>query len=49
VSESDELFYRGKVAAARFFASQQLPLIGAQRAIAQATDNQLMDLPEAAF
>jgi alkylation response protein AidB-like acyl-CoA dehydrogenase len=45
----DEAFYTGKVAAARFFARQVLPLLSAQRAVAEATDNDLMDLPEGAF
>jgi alkylation response protein AidB-like acyl-CoA dehydrogenase len=45
----DEAFYRGKVAAARFFARQVLPKLSAERAIAEATDNDLMDLDEAAF
>ena len=42
-------FYEGKVAAARFFAAQVLPQLSAQRAIAEATDNALMDLAEDAF
>ena len=45
----DETFYRGKVAAARFFARQVLPKLSAERAIAEATDNELMDLDEASF
>jgi alkylation response protein AidB-like acyl-CoA dehydrogenase len=45
----DRDFYTGKVAAARFFARQVLPLLSAQRTIAEATDNELMDLPESAF
>jgi alkylation response protein AidB-like acyl-CoA dehydrogenase len=45
----DEAFYRGKVAAARFFARQVLPKLSAERAIAEATDNELMDLDEACF
>ena len=49
VSDDDRHFYAGKVAAARFFAAQILPTISAQRAIAQATDNALMELDEAAF
>ncbi len=48
-SAKDEPFYRGKVAAARFFARQVLPRLTAERAIAEATDNDLMDLDEAAF
>jgi alkylation response protein AidB-like acyl-CoA dehydrogenase len=49
LSDDDVAFYRGKVAAASWFARQVLPLLSAQRAIAEATDNALMDLPEAAF
>ena len=42
-------FYEGKVAAARFFAHQRFPLLAAERSIAEAADNDLMDLHEAAF
>ena len=49
VSDKDQKFYEGKVAAARFFARTVLPKITAERAIAEATDNALMDLDEAAF
>jgi hypothetical protein len=45
----DRAFYEGKVAAARFFARQILPKLAAERAIAEATDNALMELDEAAF
>ena len=45
----DTAFYEGKVAAAQFFAQHNLPRIGAELAIAQATDLSLMDLDEAAF
>ena len=45
----DKAFYEGKVAAARFFAVQALPLLAAQRAIAESVDNSLMEIPEAAF
>jgi len=48
-SAKDEPFYRGKVAAARFFARQVLPRLAAERAITEATDNDLMELDEAAF
>jgi hypothetical protein len=48
-SAKDTPFYEGKVAAARFFARTVLPRIAAERAIAEATDNALMDLDEAAF
>jgi hypothetical protein len=49
VPGEDSAFYTGKIASAAFFARQVLPPIGAQRAIAAATDNSLMDLPEDAF
>jgi hypothetical protein len=49
VPERDRAFYEGKVAAARFFARQVLPRLTAERAVAEATDNALMDLDEAAF
>jgi hypothetical protein len=45
----DQAFYAGKVAAARFFARQTLPSLAAARAVAEAVDNSLMDLPEDAF
>jgi hypothetical protein len=48
-SSRDVPFYTGKVAAAKFFARQTLPLLAAQRAIVEATDNSLMDVPEEAF
>ena len=48
-SGSDRDFYTGKVAAARFFAHQVLPRLAADRAITEATDNSLMDVPEEAF
>ena len=37
------------MAAASFFAKQFLPRLAAERAIAETTDNDLMDLDEAAF
>jgi alkylation response protein AidB-like acyl-CoA dehydrogenase len=49
LSESEQAFYTGKIAAASFFARQVLPKIAAERAIAEATDNDLMDLDESAF
>ena len=45
----DKAFYEGKIAAAQFFAQSNLPKITAERAIAEAVDNSLMDLDEAAF
>ena len=49
VSAKDRLFYEGKVAAARFFATQVLPRLSSERAIVENTDNALMDVPERAF
>jgi alkylation response protein AidB-like acyl-CoA dehydrogenase len=48
-SERDKAFYEGKVATAKFFAGTILPELTARRAIAEATDLELMELPEAAF
>ena len=42
-------FYQGKVAAARWFAAQVLPHLAADRAIVDATNDRLMELPESAF
>jgi alkylation response protein AidB-like acyl-CoA dehydrogenase len=49
VTPRDTAFYQGKVAAASFFARNVLPELCARRAIVEATDNSLMDIPEAAF
>ena len=49
VSAKDQAFYEGKVAAAQFFAQTNLPKISAERAIAEATTLELMDLDEASF
>jgi hypothetical protein len=49
LTDKDRAFYEGKVAAARFFARQVLPRLAVERSIAEATDNELMDLDEAAF
>jgi len=46
---ADAAFYRGKVAAATFFAGQVLPRLTVERAILEATDNSLMELDESAF
>ncbi|MHA6620461.1 acyl-CoA dehydrogenase [Pseudonocardia sp. DLS-67] len=48
-SARDTAFYEGKVGAARFFAKTVLPQLTAQRAVVEATDDSLMELPEAAF
>ncbi|MGN6783128.1 MAG: acyl-CoA dehydrogenase [Marmoricola sp.] len=49
VSGADKAFYEGKVAAAQFFAQNQLPRITAELRMAEATDLALMELDEAAF
>jgi hypothetical protein len=49
ITQKDVDFYQGKIAAASFFARTVLPRIAAERAIAEATDNALMDVPESAF
>jgi alkylation response protein AidB-like acyl-CoA dehydrogenase len=49
VSEKDQRFYEGKVAAAQFFAQTNLPRVRAERKIAEGVDLALMDLDEAAF
>ena len=49
LNAAEKPFYRGKIAAASFFARQVLPKISAERAITEATDNDLMDLDESAF
>lgn len=48
-ADRDRLFYEGKVETARWFARNRLPLLAAERAIAEATTLDLMDLPEDAF
>ncbi|MET9915543.1 acyl-CoA dehydrogenase [Streptomyces sp. NPDC059605] len=45
----DVAFYQGKIAAAKFFAANVLPGVSAERALAEAVDNSLMELDEAAF
>ncbi|MCG7526856.1 acyl-CoA dehydrogenase [Streptomyces sp. OfavH-34-F] len=48
-SAKDVPFYQGKIAAAKFFAANILPGVGAERALAESVDNSLMELDEAAF
>ncbi|HSU36651.1 MAG TPA: acyl-CoA dehydrogenase [Propionibacteriaceae bacterium] len=45
----EQAFYEGKVASARWFARTVLPRLAAERAIAEATDLAVMDLPEESF
>jgi hypothetical protein len=49
LSDADREFYQGKVAAARFFAHEVLPRLGADRRIVESTTLDLMDVDEAAF
>ena len=48
-SAKDQAFYQGKIAVASFFAKTVLPELTARRAIVEAADNDLMEVPEAAF
>ena len=48
-SAKDQGFYQGKVAVASFFAKSVLPELTARRAIVEAADNDLMEIPETAF
>ncbi len=48
-SAKDIAFYEGKVAAAKWFAANRLPLLSAERAIAEATTGELMELSEEDF
>ena len=48
-SDRDRAFYEGKVETAAWFARNRLPLLAAERAIAEATDLDLMALSEDAF
>ncbi|MER7440131.1 acyl-CoA dehydrogenase [Micromonospora avicenniae] len=49
LTAGDQAFYNGKLAAARFFAREVLPRIGADRRIIESADLDIMDLPEEAF
>jgi hypothetical protein len=49
VSAADRAFYEGKVAAARFFAHEVLPRLGADRRIIESTTLDVMDLPDESF
>lgn len=46
---ADKAFYEGKVAAASFFAKTVLPVISAEKVVAESVSLDLMDLDEAAF
>jgi len=48
-ADRDRAFYEGKIETARWFARNRLPLLAAERAVAEATTLDLMELPEEAF
>jgi len=47
--DRDKDFYIGKVESARWFARNRLPLLAAERGIAEATTDEIMEIPESAF
>ncbi|GAA4065687.1 acyl-CoA dehydrogenase [Actinomadura miaoliensis] len=49
LSDADKAFYQGKVASAQFFCANVLPRLAGERAAAEATTLDVMDLPEDAF
>ncbi len=49
VPARDRAFYEGKVATARWFVANVLPELSTRLGVLQATDLDLMDLPEDAF
>jgi alkylation response protein AidB-like acyl-CoA dehydrogenase len=48
-SKADEAFYAGKIASAAFFAANMLPNLRGLRGIIENLDDEIMNLPEAAF
>jgi alkylation response protein AidB-like acyl-CoA dehydrogenase len=48
-SAKDVPFYEGKVAAAKWFAANRLPLMAAERVVLETTTGDLMDVPEGDF
>ena len=48
-SAKDRAFYEGKIASARFFTTQVLPRLSAERTVVENTDNSLMGVPEESF
>jgi alkylation response protein AidB-like acyl-CoA dehydrogenase len=46
---ADRDFYEGKIAVASFFAKNMLPLLTSTRVVLESIDNDVMELPEAAF
>ena len=49
MATDDENFYRGKIATAAFFAANMLPKLTAVRSVIESLDDDIMQLPEAAF
>jgi hypothetical protein len=49
VSDADRAFYEGKIAVASFFAKNFLPLLTSTRQVIETTDNDILQLDEAAF
>jgi hypothetical protein len=48
-SDRDKTFYEGKLATAKWFAQNRLPLLAAERAVAEATSLEVMEIDEALF
>jgi alkylation response protein AidB-like acyl-CoA dehydrogenase len=48
-SQSDEVFYQGKIATAAFFAKNMLPKLTAQRKVIESIDDDIMRISEDAF
>ncbi|MUL63863.1 acyl-CoA dehydrogenase [Mycobacterium sp. CBMA 234] len=48
-TERDREFYRGKIAVAKFFAANMLPLLSAVREVIETLDTDIMELDTAAF
>jgi hypothetical protein len=49
IGDDEKAFYRGKIAAASFFAKNFLPMLNSTRQINDNLDNDVMDLDEAGF
>ncbi|MDQ2838005.1 MAG: acyl-CoA dehydrogenase [Actinomycetota bacterium] len=49
LSASDQAFYEGKLAVAKFFATTVLPELVSRRKIVESTDNAIMDIAEEVF
>lgn len=48
-SDKDKAFYESKIVTAKWFAQNRLPLIAAERALAETTDLEIMEIDEALF